>query len=149
MSIQSYNTTLKRYHYWDHLIQMSYFMWINADIHEFWVTGTQIGVAHVTHSRLTNTKFCLLLCKNEPFWHAFDGSIKQGFILRNSRGALNCSPECFKESCQASDFIEHQLLSLSLKMKVWLRVVYYSGWQFSWNFFLIKRQNGKYIWKKC
>ena len=27
----------------------------------------------------------------------------QGFVFRNTRGALNCSPERFKESCQECD----------------------------------------------
>ena len=31
----------------------------------------------------------------------------QGFDFENGRGALNCSPERFKESCQESDSYEH------------------------------------------
>ena len=31
----------------------------------------------------------------------------QGFGFKNGRGALNCSPERFKESCQESDSYEH------------------------------------------
>ena len=31
----------------------------------------------------------------------------QGFDFRNGRGALNCSPERCKESCQESDSYEH------------------------------------------
>ena len=31
----------------------------------------------------------------------------QGFLFFNARGALNCSPERFKESCQESDSYEH------------------------------------------
>ena len=34
----------------------------------------------------------------------------QGFIFQNGRGALNCSPEKFKESCQYSDFYEHHCI---------------------------------------
>ena len=32
---------------------------------------------------------------------------KQGFIFKNDREALNCSPERFKESCQESDSYKH------------------------------------------
>ena len=34
-------------------------------------------------------------------------AIDQGFVFENGRGALNCSPERFKESCQESDSYEH------------------------------------------
>ena len=43
--------------------------------------------------------------KFKVFQNEYHNSI-QGFFFKNGKGALNCSPERFKESCQESNAYE-------------------------------------------
>ena len=40
-------------------------------------TGRGIGLCLVTHLKMTNSRLCIFLCDNGPFWSTYDG-----FIMR-------------------------------------------------------------------